>query len=96
MKSDQCGTSYPALCTGDATTACGGFGAISVYQRTGDAGPALTPIVAPETTFSLTGCFQDAKFSRVMENKMVKDVMSAEVSHPHFPILHRAYDSFVA
>lgn len=79
VKSDQCGITYPTLCTGDATTPCGGFGAISVYRRTGDFVPAPAPTPRPETTYLLTGCFADSKADRIMDNKIVEDVMSAEV-----------------
>eukprot|EP00904_Undaria_pinnatifida_P009184 jgi/Undpi1/5396/HiC_scaffold_2.g00677.m1 len=95
VSSEDCGTSYPTLCTGDATTACGGFGAISVYQRTGDAAPAPAPTpTAPApspfpsptttptgTTYSLVGCFADDKTDRIMGGKMVAEVMSAEICH---------------
>ena len=86
VESDKCGKTYPTLCTGDATRACGGFGAMSVFGRTGDAAPAPapvpapTPTVTPETTYSIVGCFADSKADRIMENMMVGDVMSAEVS----------------
>lgn len=43
VSSDDCGTNFAHLCTGDSTTACGGDGAINVFQRTGDAGPSPTP-----------------------------------------------------
>lgn len=78
VSSDKCGTSYPTLCTGDATTACGGFGAIRVYERTGDAAPFPT-VASTGTTYSLVGCFADAKEDRVMEDMVVGGVMSAEV-----------------
>ena len=79
--SDQCGLTYPTLCTGDATTACGGADAVSVYEITGDVAPAPapTPTFTPQTTYSLTGCFSDSKNDRIMENMMVQDPMSAEV-----------------
>lgn len=86
VESDQCGKTYPTLCTGDATRACGGFGAISVFERTSDAAPAPAPVPAPtpttlnETTYSIMGCFADSKADRIMENMMVENVMSAKVS----------------
>lgn len=43
VSSDECGATFASLCTGDSTTACGGNGALSIYQRTGDAGPSPTP-----------------------------------------------------
>ncbi|CAM9735808.1 unnamed protein product, partial [Laminaria digitata] len=80
VASDQCGTTYPTLCTGDATSACGGVGAVSIYQITGDVPPAPVPAPAPPTTYSLSGCFTDSKDNRIMGNKMTGEVMSAEVS----------------
>lgn len=136
MSSNLCGQTYPSLCTGDSTTACGGVNSISVYQRT-DATPAPTPAPTPELTlaptpeaapaptpeptlaptpvptttptpeptvtptpapfvtstepsfapptpraddYALVGCFTDSKSSRIMENQMVENQMSAEVS----------------
>lgn len=79
VESDECGLTYPSLCTGDATLACGGADAVSVYEITGDLAPAPTPVVTPETTYSLSGCFPDSKNNRIMENKMSKNAMSAKV-----------------
>lgn len=62
--SDQCGVSSEYLCTGDPSTACGGFDAISVYQR---------------TPYSSVGCFQDNLVSRIMKLKAAAQVMSGEV-----------------
>lgn len=65
VSSEQCGTSYEFLCTGDPTTTCGGRDAISVYQK---------------TAYSLVGCFQDDRASRLMGPKGSEPVMSAAVS----------------
>ena len=46
VDSDKCSRSYPTLSTGDATTAYGGLGAISFYQRTDDAAPAPATVPA--------------------------------------------------
>ena len=63
-ESDQCGLVSEYLCTGNPNTACGGYNAIGVYQRTG---------------FSLAGCFQDKQASRIMEFQTWEPFMSAEV-----------------
>lgn len=80
VASDQCGLTYPTLCTGDGTTACGGVGAISVYVVSGVVSPLPPPPVTPETTYTMEGCFADSKTNRIMGDKMVKEAMSAEVS----------------
>lgn len=41
--SDGCGSTYEYLCSGDSTVACGGFQAISIYEKTG-ATPAPTVV----------------------------------------------------
>ncbi|CAM9274851.1 unnamed protein product [Laminaria digitata] len=51
VPSDQCGLNHVSLCTGDATVACGGNGAIRVYQRTDDTpSPTTTPESTPAPT----------------------------------------------
>ena len=63
--SEQCGLFYESLCTGDPTAACGGWNAISVYQR---------------TDYAMVGCFQDDHAFRLMKPKGSAAVMSSAVS----------------
>eukprot|EP00904_Undaria_pinnatifida_P008999 jgi/Undpi1/5229/HiC_scaffold_2.g00511.m1 len=95
VSSDQCGLTFESLCTGDATTACGGRNSISVYNRTGDVAlspsppsPTPAPVVveAPMAVptpsvggYTLAGCYADSKSNRIMENKTVESEMSAEI-----------------
>lgn len=74
VASDRCGASTMSLCTGDPTTACGGFNAISVYQR---------------REFSFVGCFQDDKDFRLMGPKGSAEFMSAKVSWYGFSKVQR-------
>lgn len=49
VESSRCGTTYPTLCNGDSTSACGGYGATSVYERTGNVAPVPSPPAPPTT-----------------------------------------------
>eukprot|EP00904_Undaria_pinnatifida_P009040 jgi/Undpi1/5266/HiC_scaffold_2.g00547.m1 len=64
--SENCGLSSEYLCTGDPSTACGGWNSISVYHR---------------KFFSLKGCFKDGHSSRIMDPQGSHDVLSAEICY---------------
>ncbi|CAN0363674.1 unnamed protein product, partial [Laminaria digitata] len=78
----DCGTEYFFLCTGDATTACGGQNRINVYKRTGvvNPPPSATPSPSPTPSdYKSVGCYLDSKTNRLMSDKKSSGDMSSKV-----------------